>query len=224
NVKNGGSGKVSTSCSCLKLKELTVWEKIHIKNKNKKGKLMNFEIPVDSDWIRRFIGPSTERRSSSSDRCNISRQENLFCCFCATFMCFCLTHEFIHVLVILKLMSLPRFIFIGDPRDVELQEKRVYEIAAQFGGIPAGETNGERGYTLTFVIAYISKSFETSVSWDRTLSLCRNVKHRLANECKAAGITKYLISCRVTQTYDVGSCVYFIWLQMEWCWRSSLHL
>ena len=25
----------------------------------------------------------------------------------------------------------------------------------------------------------------------------------------AAGINRYLISCRVTQTYDVGSCVYF---------------
>lgn len=58
----------------------------------------------------------------------------------------------------------------------------------QYGGIPAGEKNGERGYTLTFVIAYIrdfalefkifAESFETSVPWDRALSLCKNVKHR----------------------------------------------
>jgi hypothetical protein len=43
----------------------------------------------------------------------------------------------------------------GDPKDVEHQEKKIYDIAAQYGGIPAGEKNGERGYMLTFVIAYI---------------------------------------------------------------------
>jgi hypothetical protein len=47
---------------------------------------------------------------------------------------------------------------IGDPKDVEHQEKKIYDIAAQYGGIPAGETNGERGYMLTFVIAYIRVS------------------------------------------------------------------
>ncbi|XP_014211705.1 alkyldihydroxyacetonephosphate synthase-like [Copidosoma floridanum] len=60
------------------------------------------------------------------------------------------------------------------------------------------ETNGERGYTLTFVIAYIrdlgldynvlAESFETSVSWNRASSLCRHVK---------------------TRTYDSGCCIYF---------------
>lgn len=118
-----------------------------------------------------------------------------------------------------KQMCVTTLVFEGDPKDIDIQEKKIYDIAAKFGGIPAGETNGERGYMLTFVIAYIrdfaleydvvAESFETSVSWDRTLSLCNNVKHRLAKECKAAGIIHYLISCRVTQTYDVGSCVYF---------------
>jgi hypothetical protein len=46
----------------------------------------------------------------------------------------------------------------GDEKDVELQEKKIYDIAAQYGGIPAGEANGERGYMLTFVIAYIRVS------------------------------------------------------------------
>lgn len=87
-----------------------------------------------------------------------------------------------------------------------------------FGGITAGERNGERGYMLTFVIAYIrvrkknvlqmvfiklisynklniqdlaleyrvvAESFETSVSWDKTLSLCDNVKKTVANECNS---------------------------------------
>ncbi|KAJ9584174.1 hypothetical protein L9F63_021471, partial [Diploptera punctata] len=42
-----------------KLKELTVWEKIHIQ-KNKKDKLMNFETPANFDLIQRFIGPPIE--------------------------------------------------------------------------------------------------------------------------------------------------------------------
>ncbi|XP_011331756.1 alkyldihydroxyacetonephosphate synthase isoform X2 [Ooceraea biroi] len=103
--------------------------------------------------------------------------------------------------------------------DVTAQERKIYKIAEKYGGVPAGETNGERGYRLTFVIAYIrdlglefnvlAESFETSVSWNRTLSLCRNVKSRVARDCHAYGISKYLISCRVTQTYDSGCCVYF---------------
>lgn len=116
-------------------------------------------------------------------------------------------------------MCVMTLVFEGDTNNVEIQEKRIYDIAARCGGIPAGEANGERGYMLTFVIAYIrdlaleydivAESFETSVAWDRTLSLCYNVKHRLKRECEAAGIKHYMISYRVTQTYDVGSCVYF---------------
>ena len=49
--------------------------------------------------------------------------------------------------------------FCAGNRDyVEIQEKKIYGIAASYGGIPAGEMNGERGYTLTFVIAYIRVS------------------------------------------------------------------
>lgn len=49
-------------------------------------------------------------------------------------------------------------LFEGDEKDVVQHEKEIYEIAAKFGGIPAGQTNGERGYMLTFVIAYIRVS------------------------------------------------------------------
>lgn len=103
--------------------------------------------------------------------------------------------------------------------DVAIQERKIYSIAEKYGGVSGGETNGERGYMMTFVIGYIrdlafefnvlAESFETSVSWNRTLSLCRNVKSRVARDCEAHGIRKYLISCRVTQTYDAGCCVYF---------------
>lgn len=86
--------------------------------------------------------------------------------------------------------------------------------------MPAGEDNGQRGYMLTFVIAYlrdvgfdyevVSESFETSAPWDRIKDLCRNVKERITHECSNQGVNYPILStCRVTQTYDAGACVYF---------------
>ncbi|XP_030642242.1 alkyldihydroxyacetonephosphate synthase, peroxisomal [Chanos chanos] len=111
-------------------------------------------------------------------------------------------------------------LFEGDREKVLQHEKQVYDIAATFGGLPGGEDNGHRGYMLTFVIAYlrdlgmdyfvIGESFETSVPWDRVLDLCRNVKERILKECNAKGVQFPPFStCRVTQTYDTGACVYF---------------
>ncbi|KAI5723924.1 hypothetical protein M8J76_012784 [Diaphorina citri] len=113
----------------------------------------------------------------------------------------------------------PNFLPSGDPEDVKKNQAKIYSIALKFGGIPAGETNGMRGYMLTFVIAYIrdlaleyhilAESFETSVPWDKAILLCTNVKQRVARECKVMNVEHYLISCRVTQTYDAGCCIYF---------------
>ncbi|XP_061547463.1 alkyldihydroxyacetonephosphate synthase, peroxisomal isoform X1 [Phycodurus eques] len=111
-------------------------------------------------------------------------------------------------------------LFEGDREKVLQHEKQVYDIAAMFGGLAAGEDNGQRGYMLTFVIAYlrdlgmdyyvIGESFETSVPWDRVLDICRNVKARIVGECKDKGVQFPPYStCRVTQTYDAGACVYF---------------
>ncbi|XP_065190738.1 alkyldihydroxyacetonephosphate synthase, peroxisomal-like [Sycon ciliatum] len=111
-------------------------------------------------------------------------------------------------------------LFEGTKEEVAIQEKRVYSIAAQFRGMAGGEENGRRGYLLTFLIAYIrdfglqylfvGDSFETSVPWPRVLSLCRNVKDCLRRECSKLNLVHPpLISCRVTQTYDCGACVYF---------------
>lgn len=117
-------------------------------------------------------------------------------------------------------MCVATLLFEGDPAVVAQQEKAVFEIASKFGGMPAGEDNGQRGYMLTFVIAYlrdvgleyevVGESFETSVPWDRVLDLCRNVKERIHQDCIKFGI-KFppLSTCRVTQTYDTGACVYF---------------
>ncbi|KAG7282211.1 hypothetical protein CRUP_038379, partial [Coryphaenoides rupestris] len=114
------------------------------------------------------------------------------------------------------------YITKGDREKVLQHEKQVYDIAAKFGGLAAGEDNGQQGYMLTFVIAYlrvgpgemttfvIGESFETSVPWDRVLDICRNVKERITRECKDKGVQfAPLSTCRVTQCYDAGACVYF---------------
>lgn len=55
----------------------------------------------------------------------------------------------------------------------------------------------------------VAESFETSVPWDRALTLCNNVKHRVAVECEKYKIDHFMISSRLTQTYDSGCCIYF---------------
>ncbi|CAI5762215.1 alkyldihydroxyacetonephosphate synthase, peroxisomal [Podarcis lilfordi] len=119
-----------------------------------------------------------------------------------------------------NMLCVTTLLFEGDREKVLQHEKQVYDIAAKFGGLAAGEDNGQRGYMLTFVIAYlrdlgmdhyiIGESFETSVPWDRVLDLCRNVKERIVREGKERGVQfPPFVSCRVTQTYDAGACVYF---------------
>lgn len=116
-------------------------------------------------------------------------------------------------------MCVMTLLFEADEADVKINEKNLYNLSKRFGGYPAGEMNGERGYMLTFVIAYIrdlglqyevvAESFETSVPWDRAVTLARNVKFVITDECKTLGITHFLINCRVTQTYDSGCVIYF---------------
>lgn len=52
-------------------------------------------------------------------------------------------------------MCVMTLLFEGNQKDVEAHEKKIYDIGKKYGGVPAGEKNGERGYMLTFVIAYI---------------------------------------------------------------------
>ncbi|XP_023574948.1 alkyldihydroxyacetonephosphate synthase, peroxisomal, partial [Octodon degus] len=120
----------------------------------------------------------------------------------------------------LNQLSVATLLFEGDREKVLQHEKQVYDIAAKFGGLAAGEDNGQRGYLLTYVIAYmrdlgleycvIGESFETSAPWDRVIDLCKNVKERIRRECKEKGVQFDPFStCRVTQTYDAGACIYF---------------
>lgn len=54
-------------------------------------------------------------------------------------------------------------LFEGEKREVDIQEKRIYEIGAKHGGLKGGSDNGERGYVFTFVIAYIRVSCSTTL-------------------------------------------------------------
>jgi alkyldihydroxyacetonephosphate synthase len=84
----------------------------------------------------------------------------------------------------------------------------------------AGAENGRIGYQLTFGIAYLrdfimrhyilGESLETSVPWSQVLELCERVKRRVTDEYAARGLPgKPFVSCRVTQVYQTGVCVYF---------------
>jgi alkyldihydroxyacetonephosphate synthase len=111
-------------------------------------------------------------------------------------------------------------LFEGRASEVDAQEKRLRSLAKKHGGMWAGPENGERGYQLTFAIAYIrdfmldhwviGESFETSVPWSEAQALCANVKQRLWQEYAKRGLPgNPFVCCRVTQLYDNGVCVYF---------------
>ncbi|XP_030873308.1 alkyldihydroxyacetonephosphate synthase, peroxisomal [Leptonychotes weddellii] len=97
-------------------------------------------------------------------------------------------------------LTVATLLFEGDREKVLQHEKQVYDIAAKFGGLAAGEDNGQRGYLLTYVIAYIrdlgleyyvlGESFETSAPWDSLVEIV-------------------CLFFRVTQIYDAGACIYF---------------
>jgi alkyldihydroxyacetonephosphate synthase len=117
-------------------------------------------------------------------------------------------------------MSACTLVFEGTKQEVKEQQKSTYALARRHGGLAGGSSNGQRGYQLTFGIAYIrdwimnhwllGESFETSVPWSQALPLCENVKRRIREECAKhkIGGTPF-VTCRVTQLYPTGVCIYF---------------
>jgi len=119
-----------------------------------------------------------------------------------------------------KQMVAATLVFEGTAQEVRAQEKEIYSIALKYGGLSAGAEPGIRGYFLTYMIAYlrdfgleysfIGESFETSVPYENVLTLCEKTKDVIRRGCLARGVkTPPMISCRVTQLYDNGVCVYF---------------
>ena len=117
-------------------------------------------------------------------------------------------------------MTACTLVFEGTQQQVSAEQRTVYQIAKRHGGMKGGADNGKRGYQLTYGIAYLrdwilnhyllAESFETSVAWSDALTLCNNVKHRLREEHRKRNLPgKPFATCRVTQVYPSGVCVYF---------------
>ncbi len=108
----------------------------------------------------------------------------------------------------------------GARSEVEHQRAVIMRVARRHQGVSGGATNGRRGYTLTFGIAYIrdffnqlgvlGETFETSAPWDRIETIGLAVQEELETQCRAAGVQgRPYLSYRVTQTYQTGVCIYF---------------
>lgn len=117
-------------------------------------------------------------------------------------------------------MAVATLVFEGSKAEVDFQERTLYSIATQHGGMKAGATNGERGYQLTFGIAYIrdltfehwaiAESFETSVPWSKAIDLYDRVKARVTREHAVRHLPgKVFFTGRLTQVYATGVCIYF---------------
>uniref|UniRef100_A0A8H7K5Y5 Alkylglycerone-phosphate synthase n=1 Tax=Bionectria ochroleuca TaxID=29856 RepID=A0A8H7K5Y5_BIOOC len=111
-------------------------------------------------------------------------------------------------------------LFEGSIRQVGTQQATVSRLLKKHGGMKAGSANGERGYDMTFAIAYIrdfamtlgilAESFETSCAWSDAPDICRRVKKRISEEHSAAGLPgKPFVSSRISQVYHTGVCIYF---------------
>jgi alkyldihydroxyacetonephosphate synthase len=108
----------------------------------------------------------------------------------------------------------------GSADEVAYQEKTVSAVMKKFGGIAAGATNGQRGYMLTYAIAYIrdllaqyyiiGETYETTVPWSKIHDVCAAVERTVNEEHAAYNFpgTPYT-SPRLTQMYHTGVCIYF---------------
>lgn len=117
-------------------------------------------------------------------------------------------------------LAIATVVFEGSREEVDFQEGVFYRIAKAHSGMKAGAKNGERGYQLTFSIAYIrdltfthwaiAESFETSVPWSRALELYERVRARVRREHEARRLPgNPFFTGRITQVYTTGVCIYF---------------
>lgn len=117
-------------------------------------------------------------------------------------------------------MTAVTLVFEGTRDEVDRQEKMVYALAKRHRGFKGGAENGKRGYMLTFGIAYIrdfvlqhqilGESFETSVPWSQAQDLVDRVTRTIYAAHEERNLPgRPFVSCRVTQIYETGCCVYF---------------
>jgi alkyldihydroxyacetonephosphate synthase len=117
-------------------------------------------------------------------------------------------------------LAVATLVFEGTKEEVAYQEGIVARLAKERGGMQGGAGNGERGYQLTFGIAYIrdltfdhwviAESFETSVPWSRALDVYERVRVRVTREHELRRLPgKVFFTGRFTQVYETGVAIYF---------------
>lgn len=93
-------------------------------------------------------------------------------------------------------------------------------MAAAHGGVSGGAHNGQRGYMLTYAIAYIrdfltdyhiiGETYETTVPWSRIHEVIAAVEQRSREMHREFGLPgQSYVSPRITQLYHTGVCIYF---------------
>jgi alkyldihydroxyacetonephosphate synthase len=108
----------------------------------------------------------------------------------------------------------------GSAPEVAYQKATIRQLAKQHQGLIAGSQNGQRGYMLTFAIAYIrdflstfhiiGETFETTVPWSHVKQVCQSVEAQLNREHQHYNFPgKPYLSYRVTQLYHTSVCIYF---------------
>ena len=108
----------------------------------------------------------------------------------------------------------------GTKDQVEYQAKLINRMAKKYGGIAGGETNGKRGYMLTYAIAYIrdfltdfhiiGETYETTVPWNKVQAVLDSVAVQVFKKHAEYGLPgRPYISPRITQLYHTGVCIYF---------------
>ncbi|MFN8472681.1 MAG: FAD-binding oxidoreductase [Anaerolineae bacterium] len=108
----------------------------------------------------------------------------------------------------------------GSAEEVEYQEKVIARLAKKYGAISGGAGNGQRGYMLTYAIAYIrdfladfsiiGETYETTVPWDKIHDVINAVLETANQKHKEYGLPgRPFVSPRVTQMYHTGVCIYF---------------
>lgn len=117
-------------------------------------------------------------------------------------------------------VSAATIVMEGSAREVAAQRRHVSAIARKFRGISGGSSNGQRGYMLTYAIAYIrdflgqyyisGETYETSTPWDRIHDVVNAVSDKaLELQDKHSLYGRPFISARITQLYHTGVCIYF---------------
>lgn len=118
-------------------------------------------------------------------------------------------------------MVVATLVMEGTKQEVSYQKQNIYALAKQFQGLAAGAENGQRGYMLTYAIAYLrdfffsldilGETFETSVPWDKIGQVCAGVTEELQAQHQKFNLPgKPYLSYRISQIYHTGVCVYFM--------------